>query len=132
MLKNVIFVLALICFSSAGVYSQTKATVSENGDLFLGLKKELVKKYKFQDVNVYIIGGKFKIDISDVHVKALPKNIRAERSKEVADFSRAYLNQTPGGIKMLTTVSSFGINHLKKPAAGLFTPHDNIYDTYTF
>ena len=126
------FYVSLISLISFNIHAQKKVPKSERGNALLDLKNELIKKYKYESINIYIIAIKLNIDISDIHVKSLPKNIRAERSKEIADFSKTFLEATPDGKKLLSNVSKIGVNHLKKPVGGLFSPPDNTYDSYTY
>ena len=129
-MKRIIFVLAFIGLISFNGQSQNRKSKNEKGNALQDLKKELVKKYNYQSINVYILSTKLEIDIVDEHVKYLPKNIREIKSKEIAEFSRNFLNSTQNGQFFLRKISFIGINHLKKQIAGFFQPN-NIYDSYT-
>ncbi len=135
-MKKNIFILAMIGLFTLNVHAQKKApkqgTKPGIGNSISDLKKELIKKYKYQSINIYILSTKLNIDIADIHVRYLPKNIRQVRSKEIAEFSRSFLNSTPDGVKILKGISMIGINHLKNPAGGVFQPIGNIYDNYSY
>ena len=93
-MKRIIFVLAFIGLISFNGQSQNRKSKNEKGNALQDLKKELVKKYNYQSINVYILSTKLEIDIVDEHVKYLPKNIREIKSKEIAEFSRNFLNSS--------------------------------------
>jgi len=131
-MKKSILVLVALGLITLNVEAQKKAPKADKGNLILELKQELIKKYKYENINIYILSIKLNIDIVDVHAKSLPKGIRADRSKEIADFSKNFLDATPEGKQLLTKISIFGINYLKKVASGLYQPADNIYDKYSF
>lgn len=122
----------LLGIANSIVYAQKKIPKPEIGSVISNLQKALIKKYKYQNIRVYTFSGRLRIDISDIHVKSLPKNIRAERSKEIADFSRKFCDKTSEGKILLKQIMSITINHLLKPELGLSIYPNNIYDTYTF
>ena len=131
-MKKYIFILTLIGLISLNVQAQKKAPKPEKGNALFDLKKELIKKYKYESIEIYILAGKLNIDIADVHVKFMPKNIREERSKEIADFTRTFLNTTPNGKQVLKSFTIIGINHLKKAGGGALTAPLNTYESYMF
>lgn len=132
-MKKNIFIFIFIGLVAFNVQAQKKLPKKENGSALSDLKKELVKKYNYQSINVYILSIKLNIDIVDIHVKYMPKNIREIKSKEIADFSRDFLNSTPNGKLLLKGISIIGINHLKKQdGGGAFTAPFNTYESYMF
>ncbi len=131
-MKNIFIVLVLIGVSTATIQAQKKPPRSETGELIIGLQKQLLKQYKFQNVNVYILAGKLKIDIADSHVKALPKDIRESRSKEIADYAKTFLDKTPEGKKMLKGIHAIGVTHFSKANGNAFSFTTAPYDSYNF
>jgi len=131
-MKKIIFVLAIIGITTLTVQAQKKVPKSESGSVINDMKKALLKKYKYQSMDVFMLAGKLNIDIADIHVKYMPKNIREEKSKEIADFARTFLDKTPAGKKLLNEISGITINHLNKAGGGALTAPFNTYEKYFF
>jgi hypothetical protein len=129
-MRKIFFVLVII--GTLSVQAQKKTPISGKENLIGGLKKELSKKYNYQNVDVYVLAGRLNIDIKDIHVKAMPKNIREIKSKEIADFARSFFDKSPEGKKMSSEVSKIGVNHLNKSGGGALTSPSNTYERYVF